>query len=99
MSDCKYITLIERKGRVAYKTGKKRYHFGRSKHLKAPVLEGESNYYNNSYDCMGSWYGSEEFRKWVKDEAEEWAEELNAEVVYEGERPDVDFGPHCRVPR
>lgn len=79
-SRAKYITLVERDGIIGYITGDKNNRRYNTKLLIPPVLEETSQYYDSSYECMGDWYMSEEFKEWIRDEAEEWAEEINAEV-------------------
>lgn len=79
----KYITLLEFDGGVCYTTGNQRcaYLDGHSKTIKAPVLREETNYHKSTYDCMGDWHGTKEYKKWVREEAKKFAKELDAHIV------------------
>lgn len=81
-SRAKYITLIEIDDGIVYKTGSHVRYVGNQKLMVAPVLEDDLG---PSYDSMGLWYGTNEYKNWVYEEAKKWADELDTQIIIDSE--------------
>lgn len=54
---------------MGYVTGRKKSVAKRTKIIRTPILDDSTNYHKSNYDCMEDWYGTQEFKEWVRNEA------------------------------
>lgn len=101
MTQAKYITLIENDGGIVWNTGERKWDGDQRKVIKPPERGrgSEKKWGRATYTAIdGAWMRSRDFEIWLREQAKEWGDEIEAKPVYDWPAFDGYLPPSRPIP-